>query len=67
MENTNEVTLRLSQKELVILHTALCRHRGKVNELISQLDGMGLATDEAQALSNLLGSLSHRMCDLMTE
>ena len=37
MENTNEVTLKLSQKELVILHTALCQHRGKVNELISQL------------------------------
>ena len=30
MENTNEVTLKLTQKELVILHTALCQHRGKV-------------------------------------
>ena len=38
MENTNEVTLKLSQKELVILHTALCQHRGKVNELISWLE-----------------------------
>lgn len=35
MENTNEVTLKLTQKELVILHTALCQHRGKVGELIS--------------------------------
>ena len=42
MENTNEVTLKLTQKELVILHTALCQHRGKVGELISQLAGMGL-------------------------
>ena len=67
MENTNEVTLKLTQKELVILHTALCQHRGKVGELISQLTGMGLATDEARALSNQLGDLSHRMCDLMTD
>lgn len=67
MENTTEVTLRLSQKELVILHTALCQHRGKVNELISQLAGVGLATDEARALSNQLGDLSRRMCDLMNE
>ena len=67
MENTNEVTLKLTQKELVILHTALCQHRGKVGELISQLAGMGLATDEVRAFSNQLGDLSHRMCDLMTD
>ena len=67
MENTNEVTLKLTQTELVILHTALCQHRGKVGELINQLAGMGLATDEARALSNQLGDLSHRMCDLMTD
>ena len=67
MENTNEVTLKLTQKELVILHTGLCYQRGKVNDLISQLAGMGLATDEARELSNLLGSLSTRMCDLMND
>lgn len=67
MENTNEVTLKLTQKELVILHTSLCYQCGKVNDLISQLAGMGLATDEARELSNLLGSLSTRMCDLMTD
>ena len=67
MENTNEATLKLSQKELVILHTALCHHRGKVGDLISQLAGMGLATDEARELWNLLGSLSTRMCNLMTD
>ena len=67
MENTNEVTLKLTQNELVILHTALCQQRGKVGELISQLAGMGLATDEARTLSNQLGDLSHRMCDLMTD
>lgn len=67
MENINEVTIKLTQKELVILHTALCQHRGKVGDLISQLAGMGLATDEAGELSNQLGNLSNRMCDLMTD
>lgn len=67
MENTAEVTFKLTQKELVILHTALCDHRGKVGNLISQLAGMGLANDEARALSNQLADLSRRMCDLMTE
>ncbi len=67
MENNAEVTFKLTQKELVILHTALCDHRGKVGNLISQLAGMGLANDEARALSNQLADLSRRMCDLMTE
>lgn len=67
MENTNEVSLKLTQKELLILHTALCQHRGKVGDVISQLAGMDLPTDEARALSNQLGDLSHRMCELMTD
>lgn len=67
MENTNEVALKLTQKELIILHTALCLHRGKVGDLISQLAGLELPTDEARLLSNQLGDLSHRMCELMTD
>ena len=61
------VTLALTQEELLILHTALCQQRGKVGDLITQLAGMDLATDEAQALSNRLGDLSSRICQLMHE
>ena len=67
MQNTHEVELKLTQKELVILHTALCDYRGKLGNLIGQLGAMGLATEDAEALSNQLGVLSRRMCDLMTE
>ena len=61
------VTLALTQEELLILHTALCQQRGKVGDLITQLAGMDLATDEAQTLSNRLGDLSSRICQLMHE
>ena len=67
MQNTHEVELKLTQKELVILHTALCDYRGKLGNLIGQLGAMGLSTEEAEELSNQLGGLSTRMCDLMTE
>ena len=67
MSNTHEVELKLTQKELLILHSALCDYRGKLGNLIGQLGTMGLATEDAEALSNQLGVLSRRMCDLMTE
>lgn len=67
MENTNEVTLKLTQKELLLLHTALCQHRGKVGDLIYQMAGMDLDAGEAMTLWNQLGELSNRMCALMTD
>lgn len=67
MPNTHEVNLKLTQKELTLLHIALCDYRGKVGNLIGQMAGMGLATDEAEALSNQIGGLSRRMCDLIVE
>ncbi len=67
MENRHEVTLNLSQDELTILHSALCDYRGKLGNLMGQMGCMGLATDEAQDLSNRLGKLSKKMCDLMVD
>lgn len=67
MENTNEVTLKLTQKELLLLHTALCQHRGKVGDLICQMAGMDLDAGEAMALWNQLGDLSNLMCALMND
>lgn len=67
MENPNEVTLKLTQKELLLLHTALCQHRGKVGDLICQMAGMDLDDGEAMTLWNQLGELSNRMCALMTD
>ncbi len=67
MNSTPEVSLTLSQKELALLHSALCDYRGKLGNLIGQMASMQLETDEAQALSNLLGDLSRRMCDLMVD
>jgi len=67
MENTNEVTLKLNQKELRVLHAALCNRRGQVGELLGKLTEMELATDETEELWNLLGNLSTRMCNLMTD
>lgn len=66
MKNTN-ISLSLNQKELQILHTALCNHAVKVRGLIDQLSETGLPTLEAQQLSNQLRDLSDRMCGLMTE
>jgi len=67
MENTNEVTLKLNQKELRVLHAALCNRRGQVGELLGKLTELELATDDVDELWNLLGNLSTRMCDLMTD
>jgi len=67
MQSTHDVELKLTQKELLILHTALCDYRGKLGSLMGQMGYMGLATEEAQTLWNQLGDLSSKMCDLMTE
>lgn len=67
MKRTSEVSLKLTQTELELLHTALSDYRGKLGNLILQMASMNLDTDEAQTLSNQLGNLSRRMCDLMTE
>lgn len=67
MSKKDDVNIVLTQEELIILHEALCEHRGKVSEIIYKMQGMGLATDEAQALWDHMGDLSTRMCKLMTE
>lgn len=67
MPNTHEVELKLTQKELLILHNALLEYKYKLGDLIDQLGGMWLSTDEAQELSNQMRRLSDRMCDLMVE
>lgn len=67
MKITNEVNLKLTQTELLLLHTALCQHRGKVGDLICQMAGMDLDAGEAMALWNQQGDLSQRMCALMTD
>ena len=67
MPNTHEIELKLTQEELTLLHITVCDYRGKIGNLIGQLSAVGLATDEAELLSNRLGSLSRRMCDLLTD
>lgn len=67
MPNTHEIELKFTRDELKLLHIAVCDYRGKIGNLIGQLSAVGLATDEAEALSNRLGSLSGRMCDLLND
>ena len=67
MNNNHEIAFKLTQKELAIVHSAICNYRGQVGKLIGELAGMDLATDEARELSNLLGNLSSRMCDLLDD
>lgn len=67
MSKKDEVNIVLTQEELLILHNALCEHQYKVSEIICKMQGMGIATDEAQALRDHMAALSTRMCDLMTE
>ena len=67
MDNKNNVELTLTQKELAILHSALIDYRCKLGNLIGQVAGMGLDTEEATQLSNQLRDLSDRICDLLTE
>ncbi len=50
-----------------LLHSALCDYRGKLGNLMGQMGCMGLETEEAQDLSNRLGKLSKKMCDLMVD
>ncbi len=67
MENTREITLSLTREEMNLLHSALCDYRGKLGNLMGQMGCMGLETEEAQDLSNRLGKLSKKMCDLMVD
>ena len=67
MAKNTTVTLTLTQEELQILHTALCEHRGKLGNLISQLISFDLPADDAQALGNRLAELSRRMCEKLEE
>lgn len=67
MERNTTVTLILTQEELQILHTALCEHRVKLGNMISQLTSFELLTDDAQALGNRLAELSRRMCAKLEE
>ena len=64
MEHTQEVALRLTQEELLLTHSALCDYRSKLGNLMSQMAGLGLSTEEAQMLSNRLGELTAQMCTL---
>lgn len=58
---TNEITLTLTQEELVLLHSALCCYRGKVGTLLSSMNEFGLDDSEAMSLWNRIGSLSSRL------
>lgn len=67
MEHTQEVALRLTQEELLLTHSALCDCRTRLGNLIGQMAGMGLSTEEAQTLSNRLGAIAARLRSLMND
>ena len=64
MEHNNTVSLQLTQEDLAIVHRALCDYRSKLGNLMSQMAGLGLSTEEAPMLSNRLGDLTAQMCTL---
>ena len=53
MEHNNTVSLQFTQEDLVIVHRALCDYRSKLGNLMSQMAGLGLSTEEAQMLSKM--------------
>ena len=67
MEHTQEVTLWLTQAELLLTHSALCDYRARLGNLMGQMAGMGLSTAEAQMLSNQLGAIAARLRNLMND
>ena len=67
MEHTEEVALRLTQDELLLTHGALCDCRTRLGNLMGQMAGMGLSTEEGQTLSNRLGAIAARLRSLMND
>ena len=67
MEHNNTVSLQFTQEDLVIVHRALRDYRSKLGNLMSQMAGLGLSTEEAQMLSNRLGELTAQMCTLTAD
>lgn len=67
MGKNGTITLEVTPKELELLHTGVCKQRTDVGNLINQLAGLDLPTEEARVLLKRLGTLSQKLCDAATE
>ena len=65
--NTNEVTITLTQEELMLLHNALCNYRAKLGALLGSLNEFGLDDNKAMMLWNRIGVLSSRLVNATPE
>lgn len=67
MEKNGTITLEVTPKELELLHAGVYKQRAEVGNLINQLAGLDLPSEEARTLLKRLGTLSQKLCDAATE